>query len=72
MVEDGKPWWKWLTEVRTAIPISLEAIVAILVMGMVLMVMLIESIRELNKEVCHRRLGCDSPLKSKANPSSDF
>jgi len=34
--------------------------------------MLIENIREPNKETCHRRLGCDSPLKSKANPSSDF
>jgi hypothetical protein len=72
MAEDGKPWWKWLTEVRTAIPISLEAIVAIRVMGMVLMVMLIESIHEQKKEVCDRRLGCDSPLKAKANPSSDF
>ncbi|MCA3697824.1 hypothetical protein [Aquidulcibacter sp.] len=72
MVEDGSPWKKWLVEIRAAMPISFEAILAILVMTMVIMVMLIESIREPNKEVCHRTRGCDSPLPSKANPPSDF
>ncbi len=72
MVEDGNPWKKWLAEIRAAIPISLEAIMAILVMTMVILVMLIEHIREPNKEVCHRTRGCDTPLKSNQVPSSDF
>ncbi|AMS28843.1 MAG TPA: hypothetical protein DIU09_02775 [Hyphomonadaceae bacterium] len=72
MVEDGSPWKKWLAEIRAAMPISFEAIVAILVLIMVLTVMLIESIQEPKKEVCHRTRGCDSPLPSKANPPSDF
>lgn len=72
MVEGGSPWKKWLATLRTAVPISFEAIVAILVLIMVLTAMLIESIREPNKEVCHRTRGCDSPLPSKANPPSDF
>lgn len=72
MVEDDSPWKKWLAEIRAAIPISFEAIMAILVMTMVIMVMLIEHIREPNKEVCDRRRGCDSPLPSRAIPPSDF
>jgi hypothetical protein len=72
MVEDGSPWKKWLAEIRAAIPISFEAIMAILVMTMVILVMLIEHIREPNKEVCDRRRGCDSPLPSRAIPSADF
>jgi hypothetical protein len=48
MVEDGSPWKKWLAEIRAAIPISLEAMVAILVLIMVLTVMAIEQIREPN------------------------
>jgi hypothetical protein len=72
MVEDGSPWKKWLAEIRAAIPISFEAIMAILVMIMVLMVMLVEQIREPNKEVCDRRRSCDSPLPSRAIPPSDF
>ncbi len=72
MVEDGSPWKKWLAEIRAAIPISFEAIMAILVMTMVILVMQIEHIREPNKEVCDRRRGCDSPLPSRAIPPSDF
>lgn len=72
MVEDGSPWKKWRAEIRAAIPISFEAIFAIFVMTIVIMVMLIEHIREPNKEVCSRRWGCDSPLPSRANPPSDF
>ena len=72
MVEDGSPWKKWLAEIRAAIPISLEAIMAILVLTMVIMVMLIERIREPNKEVCSRRHGCTSPLPSKVSPASEF
>lgn len=72
MVEDGSPWKKWQAEIRAAMPISFEAIIAILVMIMVIMVMLIESIREPNKEVCDRRRGCDSPLPSRTSPPSNF
>ncbi|MEY3235347.1 hypothetical protein [Aquidulcibacter sp.] len=72
MVEDGSPWKKWRAEIRAAIPISFEAIIAIIVMTMVIMVMLIEQIREPNKEVCSRHWGCDSPLPSRVNPPSDF
>jgi type II secretory pathway component PulC len=70
MVEDDSSWRKWLSQMRVAMPISLEAIIASLVVTMVLMVMLIKRIREPNKEVCHRSRGCDSPLQSKAKPPS--
>lgn len=53
-------------------PISLEAIVASLVVTMVLLVMLIERSGEPNKEVCRRSRGCDSPLQSKAKPPLGF
>jgi hypothetical protein len=72
MVEDGGSWRKWLTEVRAAMPVSTEAIMAVLVVIRVIMVMLIERIQEPDKEVCSRRWGCDSPLQSKAKPPSGF
>lgn len=72
MVEDGSPWKKWLAEIRAAMPISLEAIMAILVMTMVIMVMLIERIREPDKEVCHPFRGCSTPLESNQTPPTDF
>ncbi len=55
MAEDGSPWKKWLAEIPAAMPISFETIIAILVMTMVIMVILIEYIREPDKEVCSRR-----------------
>lgn len=72
MVEDGSPWKKWLADIRAAIPISLEAMIAILVLIMVLTVMAIEQIREPNKVVCGRLSICTSPLPSTVNPPSDF
>ena len=72
MVEDGRSWRKWLAEMRAAMPISLEAIMAILVVTMVIVVLLIERIREPNKEVCHRMRGCDSPLQSEAKSPEGF
>lgn len=72
MVEDGSHWKKRLAEIRAAVPISCEAVIAILVMTMVILMMLIEHIREPNKEVCDRRLGCFSPLPSRDNPPFDF
>jgi hypothetical protein len=72
MAEDGSPWKKWLAEIPAAMPISFETIIAILVMTMVIMLILIEYIREPDKEVCSRRWGCDSPLPSRANLPSDF
>lgn len=72
MVEDDSSWRKWLSQMRVAMPISLEAIIASLVVTMVLIVRLIERIREPNKEVCHPSRGCDSPPQSKAKPPSGF
>ncbi len=53
-------------------PVSLETIMAVLVVIRVIMVMLIERIQEPDKEVRSRRWGCDSPLQSKAKPPSGF
>jgi hypothetical protein len=52
-------------------PVSIEAIMAVLVVIRVIMVMLIERIQEPYKEVRSRRWGCDSP-ESKAKPPSGF
>ncbi len=72
MVEDGSPWKKWLATIGTALPISLEAIIAILVLTMVILVLLIERIREPNKEFCHPLRSCSAPLESNQTPPSDF
>lgn len=72
MVEDGSPWKKWLAEIRAAVPISLEAIIAILVMTMVIMMMLIEHIREPGKEVCRPLRTCATAVESNQTPPTDF
>jgi hypothetical protein len=71
IVDDGSAWKKRLTKIRAAMPISLEAIIAILVLIMVFTVMMIERIREPNKEFCGRTHGCvSSSLPKPTFPST--
>jgi len=72
MVEDGKSWRHYLTHLRAAVPISFEAIIAILVVLMVLAVMLFDYLRDPNKLLCHPMRGCSESEQHQSQPSSEF